>query len=133
MKSRKKLTKAQDGKVKQGPLTEDQVKDLDYLNPSTATPVPYNPNFNTYGAINYGNPNLIITDGPDENVSKKKFARNLPFTTSDAVMKEYAQRKRQEEAIRSSSNFKFGGSSLKGSQLRRQASIKGLRTSRKHK
>ena len=146
MKSRKKLTKAQDGiitgptrgtdyapplkdkNIYAGPLTERDTKALNERYPGTAG----------------GNTPSYIPEGKTKNgyVSPKgveQYRRNMDEnylrSMDPAVQKWNANQNYDGEFYPTTKNieFKNGGSVIKGSQLRRQASTKGLRTSRKHK
>jgi hypothetical protein len=117
MKSRKKLTKAQKG-MNQGPLTQANYDELNKLYPSTApVPIPFAKNeanlirgFNRY----------------DEKLGD--FISNEQRESEDRLIQENRMRNPKYTP-----GFNQGGSVIKGSQLRRQASSKGLRTSKKHK
>lgn len=116
-KTNKKLPKAQKG-LYQGPLTQTDYDKLNILYPSTApVPIPFAKN----------EPNL--------NRGFNRYDEKLGDFISDE-QRESEDRLADENRMRNPKyirGFNKGGSVMKGSQLRRQMSTKGLRTSRKHK
>ena len=146
MKSRKKLTKAQDGiitgptrgtdyapplkdkNIYSGPLTERDTKALDANYPGTA-------GGNTPSYI----PEMKTKSGYISPRGVEQFYRNRDenyLRSSDPTVQKWNANQSwdgENYPTTKKIEFKKGGSVIKGSQLRRQASTKGLRTSRKHK
>ncbi len=143
MKSRKKLTKAQEGTITRGtsyaaplkdkniysgPLSERDTKLLDERFPGTAGGVTpsYIPSGKTKNGVEYSPKGVEATyRAMDENFLRSNNPSVQKWNANQNWDGDYPTTKNP--------NFKKGGSVIKGSQLRRQASSKGLRTSRKHK